>query len=158
MGTQKSGKNDIIFSVKDRDIAEHDFERVGDALTEQTAQKRAPAYNPLSRVFMALDKEEWLIGEAIVTQNWGKLEVDLMFVRPEYRGKGVGKKLMSAIDDFAVASGLKSIRLNTPTWQGVGFYEKCGYTEMGRIPLEADEDGNPQFEVTYFKNLPAKNL
>lgn len=93
------------------------------------------------------------MGETIVTANWGKLEVDLMYVEPEHRGQGIGKQLMSAVEDFARASNLKAIRLNTPTWQGVGFYETCGYKEMGRVPLDDDAAGNPHFEVTYYKIL-----
>jgi GNAT superfamily N-acetyltransferase len=129
-----------------------DFNRVGSKLSAQTASRGAPEYAPLSYIFKAV-ADGSTIGEAIVTLNWGKLELDLMHVEPEHRGKGIGKSLIRAIENFAKSNGLTAIRLNSPTWQGVGFYEKCGYNEMGRIPLNSDVHGNPHFEVTYVKVL-----
>ena len=129
-----------------------DFDRIGGKLSGQTLSKGAPAYNPLSMRFQAVAGGK-IVGEAITTANWGKLEVELMYVEPEHRGQGIGRQLMSTVENFARASKLKAIRLNTPTWQGVGFYETCGYTEMGRVPLYNDKNGNPHFEVTYYKTL-----
>jgi ribosomal protein S18 acetylase RimI-like enzyme len=130
-----------------------DFERVGGQLSAQPLQKGAAGYNPLNYTFKACSDVGAVLGEAIVTQNWGKLEIDLMHVHEENRGQGIGKALISAIEAFARANFLKAIRLNTPTWQGVGFYERAGFTEMGRISLQEDSNGNPHYEVTYYKIL-----
>lgn len=130
-----------------------DFDRVGNKLSAQTISKGAPEYAPLSHTFKAVASDGCTLGEAIVTQNWGKLELDLMHVEPEHRGKGIGKSLMKVVEEFVKANDLKAIRLNTPTWQGVGFYERCGYKEMGRIPLASDENGNQHSEVTYVKTF-----
>ena len=136
--------------------AGEDFDRVGGQLSAQTLQKGAAAYNALNYTFQACAASGAVLGEAIVTQNWGKLEVDLMHVDEAHRGQGVGKALLKAVEDFARANDLKAIRLNTPTWQGVGFYERAGFTEMGRIPLQKDANGTTHFEVTYFKILDLK--
>lgn len=139
-------------SISSRSVLAGDFERIGRSLSGQTLSKGAPPYNPLSVCFQAA-AEGKILGEAIATINWGKMEIDLMFVEPDHRGQGIGTALMNRIDEFARAGGLKAIRLNTPTWQGAGFYERAGFTEMGRIPLADDDAGNPQAEVTYVKIL-----
>ncbi len=139
--------------IFDRGALEIDFERVGGKLSAQTREKGAPDYNPLSRHFMAVAEDGKLVGQAILTHNWGKGELELMFVEPEERGKGVGTALMSAVEDFARVNGLACIRLNTPSWQGEGFYERVGYEELCRVPMNAEIDGKKQFEITYAKTL-----
>lgn len=142
--------------VKEAETIDRDWERIGGALTNFTAElpNKPPAYEPLSTTFHAVsDDENYRLGQAIVTRNQGMCEIDLLIVPELHRGKGVGTRLLSHIEDFARAHGDLSIRLSTPTWQGEGFYEKCGYTEMGRVPLWSDRHGKPQHQITYFKTL-----
>lgn len=139
-------------NITHRKTIDEDWNIIGDKLTAYTQEQGAPDYNPLSTTFNAVSDGK-LVCQAIATQNWGKAEVDMLYVEDTERGQGVGTQMMTAIEDWARAHDLRAIRLNTPTWQGAGFYEKSGYEEMGRIPLDPDAEGNPHWEVTYFKIL-----
>jgi len=139
---------------------EGDFERLGDKLSHYTKQRKAPDFDPVSKLFQAAvvrpkgqKLKNPIVGEAVVTQNWGRLEIDLLFVEEAFRRQGVGTALMKQIQQYARAEELMAIRLNTPSWQGVGFYETCGFSEMGRIPLDAVIKGERQYEVTYTQIL-----
>ncbi len=50
----------------------------------------------------------------------------------EYRGSGIGKKIMTAIEEEIQKTDAKSISLSAQL-QAKGFYEKCGYTAVGGI-------------------------
>ena len=103
--------------------------------------------------------ESRVVGEAVVLQKWerGITEVELIHVPEVSRGQGYGKALMKEIEDFARTSGSATLRLNTVTFQGEGFYERCGMVEMGRVPLAALINGNRQYEITYWKDLSDSN-
>lgn len=134
-----------------------DWQRAGDKLSQYTKSRHAPRYAPLSFLFQERAGKAGVRGEAVITQNWGKIDIDLLFVEEHHRRKGIGKALISAIIKFGYMHGVRSLRASTPTWQGEGFYEKVGFTEMGRIPLSNDDFGMPHSEITYVKVLPEGN-
>jgi len=148
-------ESDYGGKVRFRPAQERDFERIGDKLTNFTQKRGGPDYTPLSTYFMALSAGE-IVGEAILTQvqEWGTANLDLLHVAEDRRGQGVGRNLLSAVEDFARSNGSLFIRLTTPEFQGVGFYEKCGYTEQGeRMPTCVTLEGRRQMEATYTKKL-----
>lgn len=135
---------------------DEDYARVSGGLDEYTAGKKAPAYSPVSFAFKAVADNGHVIGELIAKNTWGRVEVELLHVEPEQRGKGTGRALMSAAEEFAKASGAVSVMLRTPTWQGAGFYDGAlGYEEVAKLPLDAEIDSTPQYEHTYYKDLRA---
>lgn len=56
-------------------------------------------------------------------------EVKRMFVKPEYRGKGIARKVLSEIEQWAVELGLKCVQLETGVElpEARGLYERSGY-------------------------------
>jgi len=66
------------------------------------------------------------------------LYVSTVFVDEEYRGNGLGKKLMEALEKKAIKAGANMIRLDTFDWQGNGFYVKLGYELIGKYRNEID--------------------
>ena len=64
--------------------------------------------------------------------------IAMLFVRPEYRGRGCGRKLV----EWAVAcQGADSVDVNEQNPQAKGFYEHMGFQVRERSEL--DEQGNP---------------
>src|SRR5579884_26763 len=61
-----------------------------------------------------------------------------MIVRPEYRGRGIGRRLLSALEDFAAAEGAEAIWVWTDT--ASDFYAACGWTRYGDV-VAAGEPG-----------------
>ena len=62
------------------------------------------------------------------------VEVHYLFVKESCRGRGLGKKLLQAVEQKAKEAGMKRIRLNTYSFQAPAFYQKNGY----RLLLKLD--------------------
>ncbi|SEJ37120.1 GNAT family N-acetyltransferase [Pseudomonas sp. NFR16] len=61
----------------------------------------------------------------------GKLE--MLFIAPDYRGMGLGKKLLDyAIEHFQVTE----LDVNEQNPQALGFYEKQGFEVVGRSKVD----------------------
>lgn len=66
-------------------------------------------------------------------------EIFGVFVNPDYRGKGVGKKLMQGvIDEFKKNPQFKKIKLgvNADNIAAIKLYESCGLKVVGRLEKE----------------------
>ena len=56
-------------------------------------------------------------------------EVKRMFVRPSFRGLGLGKAMLNHLADYARHRGIKVLRLETGIYQveAIGLYERYGF-------------------------------
>jgi len=70
----------------------------------------------------------------LLGRTWlGWLYVELLYVPDGLRGSGVGRDLMGRAEAEARGRGCIGIWLNTFSFQARGFYEKLGFTLIGRI-------------------------
>ncbi|MGB3977209.1 MAG: GNAT family N-acetyltransferase [bacterium] len=78
--------------------------------------------------------------------------LDLVYILPEFRGKGLGKTLMRKFLDFAVASGAVRIDLLTDMDNpaAVHLYESMGFKGRNRYQMINFLKDNPQL-VTFFE-------
>lgn len=63
------------------------------------------------------------------------LYVETLFVSENYRKHGLGKMLVSMIEEKAKFEGAKTIRLDTFSWQGRDFYYSLGYELIASYEL-----------------------
>ncbi len=77
--------------------------------------------------YHAVDGENYL-GGVIGMFKEDQVYVDLLAVNKEYRKKGIGVKLMTALEEYAKKNGAINIHLGTAEFQAKGFYEKLGYS------------------------------
>lgn len=61
--------------------------------------------------------------------------VSTLYIKEEYRGQGVGTVLMKEVERRAVEIGAEIIRLDSFSWEGVGFYETLGYEVVGEFEI-----------------------
>jgi GNAT superfamily N-acetyltransferase len=56
-------------------------------------------------------------------------EVKRMYVRPAFRGKGLGKAILGQLTDHARANGISKLRLETGIYQveAIGLYDASGF-------------------------------
>jgi putative acetyltransferase len=70
---------------------------------------------------------------AFVNHSGKYAEIKRMFVLPDYRGRGIGRRLLNKLESQARSSGLKLARLETGVYQAeaLGLYEQAGYKRCG---------------------------
>lgn len=72
-----------------------------------------------------------LIGGVTGSTSYGWLLVKTLWVSSEVRGTGIGRNLMSVIEEQAVMKGCHSAWLDTSSATARAFYQRLGYAEFG---------------------------
>ena len=89
--------------------------------------------------------EEDQNGEPIAFMGINDDKLEMLFVAPEYRGTGIGKRMLtSGIDNY----GVTELAVNEDNPQARGFYEHMGFVVYRRNEL--DDQGKP-YPVLYMK-------
>lgn len=84
-------------------------------------------------------------GESIAFMGTEKNRLEMLFLFPEERGKGLGKQLVQyGIHNY----GIREVTVNEQNPQAVGFYKHLGFKEYKRTDF--DEEGNP-YPLLYMK-------
>ncbi|SCG60058.1 GNAT family N-acetyltransferase [Micromonospora inositola] len=79
-------------------------------------------------------------------------ELKRMYVRPAYRGRGIARQLLAALEELAFQRGHAVVCLETGTYlpAAIGLYTSSGYEP---IPVYGEYVGNP-YSVCFAKRLP----
>jgi GNAT superfamily N-acetyltransferase len=79
-------------------------------------------------------------------------EIKRMYVRPAYRGRGIARDLLAALEELAFQLGHRTVCLETGTYlpAAIGLYTSCGYAP---IPVYGEYVDNP-YSVCFAKRLP----
>lgn len=72
-------------------------------------------------------------------------KIEMLFIAPESRGRGIGKALVSYAVDIM---GAHELDVNEQNPQALGFYQRMGFQVVGRSA--ADGQGNP-FPLLHMK-------
>jgi len=83
--------------------------------------------------FVIKSPDEEIVGGVIATIYWEWLSVELMWVREDLRGQGLGQKLLQRAEEEGRKHGAKQAFLDTFSFQAPGFYEKNGYATFGQL-------------------------
>ncbi|MER5409469.1 GNAT family N-acetyltransferase [Streptomyces sp. NPDC002769] len=86
------------------------------------------------RVFVTGGPGEGVAGLVVVEAHEDHLYLDSIAVRPDARGKGVGRRLLAFVEAHARELGLPEVRLftNAMMWENRKIYPKFGYEVVGR--------------------------
>jgi GNAT superfamily N-acetyltransferase len=117
-------------------------ERYG-RLDESELGLTAAMFEPPGGIFLVArsdDTQRPVAGVGVRSVGPALGEVKRLWVDPGWRGQGLGRRLMSALEDAARALGLVALQLGTGDRQpeAVGLYESSGW-----LRLHADADGRP---------------
>ena len=79
-------------------------------------------------------------------------ELKRMYVRPAFRGRGIGRHLLAALEELAFQQGHSVLCLETGSYlpAAIGLYTSSGYRP---IPVYGEYVDNP-FSVCFAKRLP----
>lgn len=72
------------------------------------------------------------VGGAILWAYWGWLEISILALEASVRGQGVGRRLMSYIEDLALNEGCHHLRVDAFE-QEASFYQHLGYRAVGKL-------------------------
>ncbi|SDT67776.1 GNAT family N-acetyltransferase [Actinoplanes derwentensis] len=124
-----------------------------------TAQQRelAESGGSVGRLFEPHDDVEYLVGvvngRGIAVAAWqqsgpGGAEVRRIYVRPAFRGRGLARQMIVAVEEEALAAGRPWIRLELESRQiaAIALYQSAGYRQVS-----VDGPSRVRFE----KRLPA---
>jgi putative acetyltransferase len=80
-------------------------------------------------------------------------ELKRMYVRPSFRGTGLGKLMLKHLEDYALQHGTTVLRLETGIYQpeAIGLYERMGYHQIP--PFAPYEASTALLSRFYEKNL-----
>lgn len=88
---------------------------------------------------------EYELGKPMAFMGAEKGRLEMLFIAPAERGKGVGKTLLQyAIEHY----GVREVTVNEQNPQAVGFYQHMGFAAYKRT--EQDEQGGP-YSLLYMK-------
>lgn len=86
--------------------------------------------------FVAIEKSK-ILGTITLIKDY----IGTVFVNPDYHGKGIGTKLMEAIENLAKERKIEELRLNSSI-NAVDFYEKLCYKK-------GEQSQSEEYGVTY---------
>ncbi|MFI7544982.1 GNAT family N-acetyltransferase [Actinoplanes sp. NPDC049599] len=113
-------------------------------------------------VYLPHDDAAYLVvvlqGRAVACGAWqplgaGVAELKRMYVRPAFRGRGIARQLIVALEEEALADDRPELRLETGTYlpAAIALYRSAGYAP---IPVFGEYVGNP-YSVCFAKSLAA---
>jgi putative acetyltransferase len=93
---------------------------------------RTAAVDPGERYMVAVVGSTAVGCGAIAPHGPDVVELKRMYVRPSHRGRGVARRLLSALETLAVSIGYDRIRLEAGILQpeAIGLYESSGYNPV----------------------------
>jgi GNAT superfamily N-acetyltransferase len=80
---------------------------------------------------LVLREAERVVAAGRGVTNMGLVEIRGLWIEPGLRGRGVGSRLLAAIENEARRRGCSRAALDTYDWQAPGFYLGRGYREWG---------------------------
>ena len=84
--------------------------------------------------YLAIDERDRVVG-MIGTQTVSPTELWLkrLFIKPEVKGKGIGSKLLAAVEKYAAEKGVTTIHTRFAYWyqEAEVFYPAKGFAESG---------------------------
>jgi GNAT superfamily N-acetyltransferase len=82
---------------------------------------------------MARDDQGVLRGGIRAACYWNTLHIELLWISPDVRGGGIGRKLIEEAENFARENRCEIALVETTSWQAKPFYEKNGYHHMATL-------------------------
>jgi|GEM_PF-4008582 len=122
------------------------FEVLCDRYPIDTMDRMAEHYNEQSILEIAKERKIFVATENGAVIGTGSLQkskdgndglywIFSVYIKPEYQGKGVGKKLMGVLEDYAKNCGARKIKL-VCTYGAIGFYKAIGYKKIDGASVE----------------------
>ncbi|WP_028865610.1 GNAT family N-acetyltransferase [Psychromonas aquimarina] len=95
-------------------------------------QPHFPEINEQTFGLFVRDTNSTVVGGVTGKILFTSLHVNYLWLAKSIRGSGIGSELIKRIEQEAAGYGVNNIYLDTYTFQAPQFYERLGFTEVGR--------------------------
>ena len=110
----------------------HDIQFLDDRIYEYNVSRTGIGDGRLLVIILRDDHENIIAG--LHGWTWGECcEVKILWVHEEWRGHGLGSRLMAAAENEARARGAAQMVLSTHDFQAPDFYRRLGFEPVGHI-------------------------
>ncbi|WP_240338679.1 GNAT family N-acetyltransferase [Aquimarina sp. AD10] len=111
------------------------IKKIVDGINEYNLSKVPAIADIWTRLeFVAKDENGIEIGGILAGLGyWNGLEINILWVKEEYRKKGVGTRILKHAEKIAIKKGAKISMLDTFDFQAEEFYLKNGYKPIGEM-------------------------
>ena len=100
-----------------------------------TFNAAATGYHDGQMLSVAVRGDDGDLRAGLYGWTWGGCGyIDLLWVRDDQRGHGLGARLLAAAEAEIRRRGCDRVALSTHSFQAPDFYARFGYTECGRTP------------------------
>lgn len=121
-----SAQNDVISIIEDSKNKKFE-DKISQNITTE-AEKIALVKKIKPLILIARDKSHKKVGGLTAYRYYGSLQIDVLWVEPEYRKKGIGKALLKRAEQIAINENINMITLSTMEWwNSVDFYKAQGF-------------------------------
>ena len=104
-------------------------QEIGDLIRSYNRSNREAAESEPLNIYVEDDSGELMAG--LVAETFGNwLEIEYLFVKEEFRGQGIGSKLLQQAESEAKNRNCRYVFVNTYHFQAPNFYQKQGYKEV----------------------------
>jgi acetyltransferase len=138
------------------------LDSMGRGVLERSYREVVAALDDRERVLLVAEEKGEILGMAqlalsAATNADHRAEVQRVGVAAKARARGIGRRLMTAVEDAGRENGVTLLWLTThDRTDACAFYEALGYTKLGVMPnYSRRPDGTLWPGAFYFKELPA---
>ena len=114
-----------------------------------------PANTPNPLNVIAYDNEGEVVGGLLAETSFLWLKLQILSVREELRGHGLGSQLVRRAESEACSRGCKYSFVDTMDYQAPDFFRRLGYDVAGTIP---DWDSHEHTKYFLTKSIAANSL
>lgn len=79
------------------------------------------------------DDSDKIVGGILGEINWNWMHIQGLWIDESLRNGGWGLKLLSSMEEYALNQNTIHVRVETTTFQALGFYLKAGYSVFGEL-------------------------
>ena len=83
--------------------------------------------------YVVKDDHDQILGGIAAHYNWGRMQIDFLWIDEQIRQKGIGKELLERVENYAIEKECTLLILDTFSFQAPNFYINYGFSVFGKI-------------------------